>query len=362
MQSLTLNVADKRNSFFGKKIRCALFSACLLFGVQSSAQTYTSNFTTANGNYSVVNPTGGGCLAPAFANAENIADADLTNYASLSGLLNTELLCTNPNYVLRTRINLPIGVTEVPIGYNAGFRMSMVSVASISILQSSMTIRTYLGGILAQTVTGANIANISLLSGTGPVNLFFTSTAPFDEIELEINNGLIPLSLGFDYRFYHAFATVEVLPVKFGEVAAKIQSGRLNVDWSTVSETNNAKFIVQGSVNGTTWTDLGTVATKAVNGQSSVKQDYSFSTPWGNATLAGFGLLGLFLLPALRNRLLRLGMAALVVCVAISCAKENTSPVDFANDTASAQNVYVRVAQVDINGATTYSNVAVAKK
>jgi hypothetical protein len=348
---------------YSRQVRPAiLLFVITLFWLQGAAQTYHSNFTNPTGNYSVVSPSGGICLAPPFLNASEVADVSLGNYASVSGALSVTLACTNSIYSIRAKLNFPGGTTFAPAGYEAGFRVRMATTLSISLLQSNMSIRTYLAGNPRETVPGTNIVGISLLSGNDPIDLSFTSTQSFDEVELIFNTAIIPINVGFDYRFYYAFATVNVLPVTFGDLSAKIQSGRLQVDWTTLSETNNSKFIVQGSNNGKTWTDLGVVDSKAQDGRSATLLTYSFSREWSGAILAGFGILGLLLLPVTRSRLFKVAIVLMVVSIVISCAKETDGLRDFKESTSTSQPVYIRLAQLDKNGTTTYSEAVLAKK
>ncbi|MDQ8006120.1 MAG: NHL repeat-containing protein [Pedobacter sp.] len=156
--------------------------------------------------------------------------------------------------------------------------------------------------------------------------------------------------------------TPAVLPVTFTGLSAKIQGGVLNVDWNTLSEKDNDKFVVQGSTDGKSWTDLGTVATKATNGNSSVKIAYSFSRQWGETVLAGFGLLGLLLLPATRNRLMRLGMLIFVVSMVVACAKDTDGLQQLEGGSKAGKATYIRVAQVDKDGTISYTETVVAKK
>lgn len=350
--------------FNSKMTALMVFATAMLLSITVSAQLYTSNFAVPipGTNYGAAIPTGTLCNVPGVADPSNIADADLTNYARVSGLLNLSLLCeTSSSYSIRAKLNLPNGVTSAPAGYQAGFRVAMAQLASVNV-GSNISIRTYLGGNLQQTISGTNLVGISLLTGLAPVDIYATATAPFDEVELLVNNALLPIGVGTDFRFYYAFGTVSVLPVKFTEMSAKIQGGRLNVNWSTASETDNDRFIVQASSDGKKWTDIGTVASKANGGNSSVKLTYTFSQEWGNTVLAGFGLLGLLLLPATRNKLLRLGMILLVVTMVVSCAKENDGFRDLDEGGTSGSPVYVRVAQVDKDGTTAYSDVVAARK
>lgn len=68
-----------------------------------------------------------------------------------------------------------------------------------------------------------------------------------------------------------------VLPIKFCGLTAKVLSVKLQVNWSTLSEANNEKFVVQTSADGKEWMDLGEASTQAKNGISGTKLDYSFA-------------------------------------------------------------------------------------
>jgi len=151
------------------------------------------------------------------------------------------------------------------------------------------------------------------------------------------------------------------LPVGFGTVSAKISSGRLQVDWTTRNEVNNEKFIVQGSKNGTNWTDLGTIVSKAELGNSGTTLNYSFGMQWGGTVLAGLGLFSLLLLPATKNRWMKLFVIMLAMSALVSCAKENDNFLDRELKESKNSPTYIRLVQVDKNGTTTFSEVVVVK-
>lgn len=152
------------------------------------------------------------------------------------------------------------------------------------------------------------------------------------------------------------------LPVGLESFSATLQNGALKVDWTTLSEKNNSRFIVQASLDGQRWSDLAIVASKAVGGNSSGVLNYSVSAPFGGMALAGMGLLGLLLLPSARNRWLRLAMCVLVVGVVAGCAKEQAADNQLDTMARSKGPVYVRLAQVDLDGTINYSQVLVAKR
>lgn len=360
MQNLKLKLKQLTNKVCANVFVVILASA-FLFSSPVNAQSYSSNFADPSGNFTASAPSGG-CIAPTLNDPSNVADADLNNYLSITGLLNAPLTCTSPLYSIRAKLNFPQGTTFAPAGYSAGFRVQFSSVLSLSVLQSNITLRTYLAGSPRETVNGATLLNLSLLSGGGIVPLYFTATQTFDEVELIINSAVLPLNVGVDYRVYSAFGSIDVLPVSFGNVNAKIQSGSLYVDWNTQSEDNNDKFIVQASNNGQTWTDLGTVRSKATNGKSGGDLKYSFSMPWTGTLMAGFGLLGLLLVPALRNRWFKAAMVLAAVLMIASCAKERDGFGDLQNEDNGGKPLYIRVAQVDKDGKVSYSQAVIAKR
>ncbi|MGN7786722.1 hypothetical protein ACTJIJ_19465 [Niabella sp. 22666] len=151
-----------------------------------------------------------------------------------------------------------------------------------------------------------------------------------------------------------------VLPVVFNGLKAGLKNGKLIVDWSTVSETNNAYFEVQGSLNGVEFVKLGTMASKGINGNSSQQLNYQFIADSNNALLlSGFGILTLLggaLLLSLRNRkaILLPGIACmfLVALGSSSCSKSVTVP-----DSTGHQQIFIRIAQVDKDGTTSFSKV-----
>lgn len=155
---------------------------------------------------------------------------------------------------------------------------------------------------------------------------------------------------------------LSVLPVAFTSLNAQLSaSNQLQVQWQTTSEANNKQFVVQASVNGRSWTNLGTVASKAANGNSSEVIAYTATYQLGQLALAGIGVLGFLFLPAVRNRMARLAMIVLVVAMVTSCAKQNESFADLKVQSKAGQSIYVRIAQVDYNGTTTYSDPIVVK-
>jgi parallel beta-helix repeat protein len=69
-----------------------------------------------------------------------------------------------------------------------------------------------------------------------------------------------------------------VLPVKMSPLAGKLDTRNAAVlSWSTYTEVNNKGFEVQRSTDGKSWTGTGFMATKAPEGNSSNRIDYTFN-------------------------------------------------------------------------------------
>lgn len=66
------------------------------------------------------------------------------------------------------------------------------------------------------------------------------------------------------------------LPMRLGEFKAYLSEGNATLQWTTVQEMENAGFEIQRSADGKSWSNIGFVATKAENGNSTTSINYSF--------------------------------------------------------------------------------------
>ncbi|MBO9592238.1 MAG: hypothetical protein J7599_04960 [Niabella sp.] len=140
------------------------------------------------------------------------------------------------------------------------------------------------------------------------------------------------------------------LLVTFGPVSVRVANGALVIDWSTVTEKNVDHFIVELSKDGKNFTGIGTVKSKAINGNSSERLEYRFSKGIDSAkSVAGFlsvVMMGIVLLAfSRRNRLL----AAIIIVlgsgiITTSCNKHNTDAVE------QQQKLFLRIVQIDKDG------------
>lgn len=161
---------------------------------------------------------------------------------------------------------------------------------------------------------------------------------------------------------FTAFPTLPPLPVKLTNFTASLsKSGVLKADWKTASETKNSHFILQSSVDGNSWKDL---VRKDADPNGATGATYQVETYIGGFSLAGFGLLSILLLPFSNKRYRILTMLALIGIVAVSCAKDsdisNAELLDKDNEN-SKDVIYLRLAQVDLDGTTEYSEIIPVK-
>lgn len=105
---------------------------------------------------------------------------------------------------------------------------------------------------------------------------------------------------------------------------------------------------VHTSIYGKTFTKVDEGKSKATNGNSSEKLNYSFTLDTSQTALAGFSLLSLLLLPAFRSRMANLALLIIVVINIAACTKEDAKP-----DTTVTAITYIKLIQPDLDGKTT---------
>lgn len=158
------------------------------------------------------------------------------------------------------------------------------------------------------------------------------------------------------------FPTTTILPVVYGTITAKVANGSLIVNWTTLSEIGNAHFEIEVSKNGVDFFPIGTVKTKALNGNSDHVIEYEFSKTV-NVPLAAMGISILsvaFILLLLnrKNKLLLSLIMFIGLGISISSCSKNRDQIDLKGE----EKLYVRVVQVDIDGTKTYSEIIKAFK
>jgi len=157
------------------------------------------------------------------------------------------------------------------------------------------------------------------------------------------------------------FSLDQALPVDFGAISAKISGGQLLVNWSTLTETNNSYFQIEVSKDGKTFVSIGEVDSKAKEGNSDVSINYDFAAKANSSMgLLGLSVFSIALIALFINRKNKvLPIAAIVIGISllgVSCSRNDMDGLSNDSD------VFVRVKQVDKNGAYKYSKVVKAVK
>jgi hypothetical protein len=196
----------------------------------------------------------------------------------------------------------------------------------------------------AATITNSSNRMTTKVTGLAVGNYVFTLTATdkHNSASATVNVHVIPGSL----------------PITLARFNASRNDAGIILTWQTTMESNNAAFIVQKSTDGSTWTDIATIKSTAVNGNSSTPINYSFQifgkviTADMHSMLLGMTLLAVIALVSKLNKVYKSLILGLVCMFLFSCSKSVTTPVS----TISAKTEY-RLMQVDLDGHTTYSEV-----
>ena len=143
-------------------------------GVQTVANGYLTRFADATGNYSTKDYTGVACVATDVNNPQNVADADLTNFATFQSLLT---VACKPS--VRAKV-AGVGAGGVPAGYYAGFIIGKAGLLDVGVL-SGLRVTTYLNGVLQESFSGTGALELAVLPD-GKARVAFPTTKAFNEV------------------------------------------------------------------------------------------------------------------------------------------------------------------------------------
>jgi hypothetical protein len=140
---------------------------------------FLSQFDQATSKrYSTAGTDGNGllCVNNNINNPERAVDADLTNYASFSSLASLGTGCGGT-------LRVQLAGTVPASGYRAGFVIGNAGLLDLGVLDA-LRLRTYSGGVLQETASGANLLQLTLLSAS-KAYISFPVTKAFDEVSIE---------------------------------------------------------------------------------------------------------------------------------------------------------------------------------
>ncbi|RQO32624.1 hypothetical protein DBR32_03260 [Taibaiella sp. KBW10] len=134
---------------------------------------------------------------------------------------------------------------------------------------------------------GGSTGVVAIDVSSGPVSI-----PNFDATKLVIygqgGTGTSGNAIGFDYAIVdkagvssptapYRIVTTTPLPTKFLLFTANMEGGSVVLNWATAMEQNSKGFDVERSAEGSYWTKIGFVNSKAVNGNSNTRLDYGFA-------------------------------------------------------------------------------------
>ncbi|MCH5717861.1 hypothetical protein [Niabella hibiscisoli] len=144
-----------------------------------------------------------------------------------------------------------------------------------------------------------------------------------------------------------------VLPVTFDEISAVAKYNRLSVQWKTTSETNCKEYAVEASSDGNDWISIGTLSSKATNGNSSIPLSYKLEIDLSQITFSVVGLATLLILVRSRRKNYSiLFLAVTGIAIFVGCNKDNGRET-----LTTSSKIFIRVAQQDIDGKINYSKI-----
>jgi hypothetical protein len=112
---------------------------------------------------------------------------------------------------------------------------------------------------------GAENTYASNGNGTGDIAYKYNTDGTYTIFFLSTNNGLAATKSEWT-----------ILPASITNFSASLRNKKAQLTWSTISEINNSAFEIEKSVNGKDFSSIGTIASKATNGNSSAEITYSF--------------------------------------------------------------------------------------
>lgn len=145
------------------------------------------------------------------------------------------------------------------------------------------------------------------------------------------------------------------LPVHYGAINALSSDQKLVVNWESMSENNNDRYVLEGSKDGDTWHELGSVKSKALNGKSDSKLSYAMEVSLSGTIIAAGLTILLLLVPSFagnrKHKYLLFGLMLLIA--GFSC---NKSEKEITSEVTEIS--FIRLVQYDTDSSTpNYSRI-----
>ncbi len=199
--------------------------------------------------------------------------------------------------------------------------------------------------------------------GSGLPTTYTGSVLTFNPTDEDIvwNEGNKNWHVSFDVSGFSGFwvkTQQTPLPVTFGDISAIIKGNQLLINFNTLSEKNNSHFDIEISTDGKTFHKTATLQSQHADGTSNSTTNYKTMIQKGSTLY--FSLPAVFVLMAVllgfqKNRNMKLTCILAITCIgicAVSCNKYNEALQYHKNE-----KIFVRIAQVDIDGTIQYSPI-----
>ena len=154
------------------------------------------------------------------------------------------------------------------------------------------------------------------------------------------------------------------LPIVFGKIDAIYSDGELIVNWTTLNENNVDHFDIEISKDGNNFNKIGTISSKATDGNSAQTIEYNFKSQRVQFSFVwGIGIIMLlsFLLVYRRRKATVASrvVVILLVGILIMFSPSCTKPMD--QLAGKSGKIFIRIVEVDKSGIISYSKVIQAR-
>lgn len=337
------------------------FTALLLACATShtiNAQSVFQVFSENMGNTSVGSST---VSARTFTGFENYGKNDIV-YSAPTG--STTTIRDNANSSSTSDYVIASGGNHAYMNVNSGtyLTISGINVSGASNMKlffgMSKTSTTDDGTALeiAITVDGNSVStHPTLATGAGTTKWYYIESSVNIPTGAAMTLSFVNNSSQASYRIDDILVTSATpMPVAFRTVKALRMNNNVLISWSTLQENNNDHFEVQASTDGKVFKTIKTVQSK--NGNSDIMQEYQVALSVSDISGAlvfsiSFMVIGF----GLRRKLgFALSFVSIIIFIIqlFACNKSKEIILNDANT-----EIFVRVKQVDMDGAFKYSNI-----
>jgi endoglucanase len=203
----------------------------------------TANFSVSTGNYQAWNQ--GWKYRNDGVDIESCSDAITNGY---------NVGWTQDNEWLQYTVQVPAtGLYDLVLRTAGGSGQILVKANSLAVLPAISVPST--GGYQSWQTT--QVSNVNLTAGTNVIQLYIQAA-------------------GFNLNYFQ-FVLKFSLPVKLADFSGEKVKTENVLHWKTATEENNSHFNIQRSIDGSTFSTVGSVKTKAANGNSTAELKYSFT-------------------------------------------------------------------------------------